>query len=175
MSYGYNSRTAFSNAVTDINDEAAMLLDRLDGERQSKDEKTRPIIFVSHSLGGIVVKKVSVLLSVMATNTDILKALILAHERSRYYADLLNSVRGLIFFGVPHHGSDVAYWGNLAANLLRIFQLGFSTNTNFVEALKRDSQTFTDISQQFIERGTNLSIRTFYETEKLYGKLVCGN
>jgi len=58
MSYGYNSRTAFSKAVTDINDEAAMLLDRLDGERQSKDQKTRPIIFVSHSLGGIVVKKV---------------------------------------------------------------------------------------------------------------------
>jgi hypothetical protein len=65
MSYGYNSRTAFSKAVTDINDEAAMLLDRLDGERQSKDQKTRPIICVSHSLGGIVVKKVS-LLSVMA-------------------------------------------------------------------------------------------------------------
>jgi hypothetical protein len=65
MSYGYNSRTAFSKAVTDINDEAAMLLDRLDGERQSKCQKTRPIIFVSHSLGGIVVKKVRVL-SVMA-------------------------------------------------------------------------------------------------------------
>jgi len=61
MSYGYNSRTAFSKAVTDINDEAAMLLDRLDGERQSKDQKTRPLIFVSHSLGGIVVKKVRVL------------------------------------------------------------------------------------------------------------------
>jgi predicted alpha/beta hydrolase family esterase len=61
MSYGYNSRTTFSKAVTDINDEAAMLLDRLNGERQSKDQKARPIIFVSHSLGGIVVKKVRVL------------------------------------------------------------------------------------------------------------------
>ena len=65
MSYGYNSRTAFSKAVTDINDEAAMLLDRLVGERQSKGQKTRPIIFVSHSLGGIIVKKVRVL-SIMA-------------------------------------------------------------------------------------------------------------
>jgi hypothetical protein len=66
MSYGYNSRTAFSKAVTGINDEASMLLDRLDGERQNKDQKTRPIIFVSHSLGGIVVKKVGLLLPVMA-------------------------------------------------------------------------------------------------------------
>jgi surfactin synthase thioesterase subunit len=61
MSYGYNSRTAFSKAVTDIHDEAAMLLDRLKGERQHEDEKARPIIFVSHSLGGIVVKKVGLL------------------------------------------------------------------------------------------------------------------
>ena len=65
MSYGYNSRTAFTKAITDINDEAAMLLDRLNGERQSKDQKTRPIIFVSHNLGGIIVKKVRVL-SIMA-------------------------------------------------------------------------------------------------------------
>ena len=65
MSYRYNSRTAFSKAVTDIDDEAAMLLDRIDGERQSNDQKARPIIFVSHSLGGIVVKKVRVL-SIMA-------------------------------------------------------------------------------------------------------------
>jgi hypothetical protein len=65
MSYGYNSRTAFTKAVTDINDEAAMLLDRLNGERQSKDQKVRPIIFVSHNLGGIIVKKVRIL-SIMA-------------------------------------------------------------------------------------------------------------
>jgi hypothetical protein len=99
--------------------------------------------------------------------------MILAHGRLRHYADLLNSVRGLVFFGVPHRGSDVAYWGNFAANLLKITQLGFSTNTSFVEALKRNSETFADISQQFIERGANLPIRTFYETEKLLNLLVC--
>jgi len=58
MSYGYNSETAFSKSITDINDEAAMLLDRLNGERH--EAKTRPIIFISHSLGGIVVKKASI-------------------------------------------------------------------------------------------------------------------
>lgn len=58
FSYGYNSDTAFSKAVTDIDDEAAMLLARLDGDRQTNEEKSRPILFISHSLGGIVVKKV---------------------------------------------------------------------------------------------------------------------
>jgi surfactin synthase thioesterase subunit len=61
FSYGYNSNTVFTSAVTDIDDEAAALLDSLVGERQSSFEKCRPIIFVSHSLGGIVVKKVSYL------------------------------------------------------------------------------------------------------------------
>jgi hypothetical protein len=82
-------------------------------------------------------------------------------------------VRGLVFFGVPHRGSDVAFWGSFAANLLKITQLGFGTNTRFVEALKRNSETFADISQQFIERAANLPIRTFYETEKLLNQLVC--
>ena len=59
MSYGYNSDTAFSKAVTNIDDEAAMLLDRLDGERLLEKEQQRPIILVAHSLGGILAKKVS--------------------------------------------------------------------------------------------------------------------
>ena len=59
MSYGYNSEKAFSMADTDIDVEAEMLLDRLNGERKdSKDGKTRRIIFIAHSLGGIIVKKV---------------------------------------------------------------------------------------------------------------------
>jgi len=79
----------------------------------------------------------------------------------------------LVFFGVPHRGSDIAYWGNFGANLLKITQLGFNTNTSFVEALKKNSTTFADISQQFSECGANLPIRTFYETKKLWNQLVC--
>ena len=58
MSFGYNSTTAFSKAVTGIEDEAAILLERLKGMRQTNQEKDRKILFIAHSLGGIVVKKV---------------------------------------------------------------------------------------------------------------------
>ena len=172
MSYGYNSGTAFSKAVTDINDEAAMLLDRLDGNRQQQREKTRPIVFISHSLGGIVVKKAGLPLPLLIERSDQLKALILAHEQLEEYGDLLNSVRGSVFFGVPHRGADAAYWANFAANLLEIAQLGFGTNTKFVAALRRNSETLANISQQFIWRAARLDIRTFFETEKLCNQLV---
>lgn len=58
FSYGYNSSTAFSKAVTDITDEAAMMLDRVKGERKTQEERERPMILIAHSLGGILLKKV---------------------------------------------------------------------------------------------------------------------
>ena len=58
MSFGYNANTIFTKAVTDIDDTAAMFLNRIDGERQSAEEKARPLMLIAHSLGGIVVKKV---------------------------------------------------------------------------------------------------------------------
>ena len=173
MSYGYDSGIAFSKSVSDIDDEAAKLLDRLSGERQSDGQKTKPVVFVAHSLGGIVVKKVLVLLPIRVLKSDLSQALIIAHERSKYYADLSNSVRGLVFFAVPHRGSDSAYWATFAANLLRSLQLGFCTNPNFLKALQRNSETFSNISKQFIERGETLEIRTFYESKKIWNQLVC--
>ncbi|KAF8245693.1 hypothetical protein K440DRAFT_503212, partial [Wilcoxina mikolae CBS 423.85] len=50
MSYGYNSDTAFSKAVTDIDDVVTILLNRLDRLRQLEEEKKRPIVFISHML-----------------------------------------------------------------------------------------------------------------------------
>lgn len=58
LSYGYNSHSAFSKAVTAITDEAEMLLDRLRGERGLVQEKKCPIVLIAHSLGGILVKKI---------------------------------------------------------------------------------------------------------------------
>lgn len=58
MSYGYDSTTAFSKSVTDIEDQAKILIDTLSSERESPSEKNRPLIFIAHSLGGIIVKKV---------------------------------------------------------------------------------------------------------------------
>ena len=59
MSYGYDSSTAFSKSVADIEDHATILLDALNLERLIPSESKRPIMFIAHSLGGINLKKAS--------------------------------------------------------------------------------------------------------------------
>jgi hypothetical protein len=99
--------------------------------------------------------------------------MILAHERSSAYGQLLGSVRGLMFFATPHRGSDAAYWAHFAARLLHMIQVGRGTNPSFVAALQRNSTEFANISTQFIERAVSLRIRSFYETDRYLGELVC--
>jgi hypothetical protein len=97
--------------------------------------------------------------------------LILAHERLNYYKDLLDSVHASVFLGVPHRGSGTANLGTFVANLSKA--LTGQTNASFISALKRGSSTLENISQQFIERGASIQIRTFYETEVVNNQLVC--
>ena len=157
MSYGYNASTTFTKGVTTIDHEAEALLDRLDGNRGLPCEKTRPIVFISHSLGGLIVKK----------------AMIIAWENADEYGDMLKSVRASVFFAVPHRGADIAFWANFPATLIRYGSIGFAGNTAYLEALKTSSHTWRDISKQFVKRAAPLKIRTFFETERTQNVLVC--
>ncbi|KAH9212912.1 hypothetical protein DL95DRAFT_273092, partial [Leptodontidium sp. 2 PMI_412] len=56
MSFDYDSAHALPHSVADINDSVIDIISRLDGERHLESIKKRPIIFVTHSLGDVVVK-----------------------------------------------------------------------------------------------------------------------
>ena len=157
MTFGYESAVAFSNSVSGVDNKAVDLLNRLSAKRHDDTHK-RPIVFICHSLGGIVVKK----------------ALILAHEKSSVseYNDILTNTKAIAFLAVPHKGSDAAWWGNFAANALKGASIGLSTNLAIVADLRKNSSTLTELQKQSIERIKDLNMYTFYETLKLRGVLV---
>lgn len=59
LSYGYDADFVFTRTINDIEIVARDLLNQIDSIRTTEEHKEAPIIFVSHSLGGLVVKTVS--------------------------------------------------------------------------------------------------------------------
>ncbi|KAL8375128.1 hypothetical protein RB599_001725 [Gaeumannomyces hyphopodioides] len=148
VAYGYNSAVAFSKSTAGVEDFARDMLERLKTVRQDSD---RPIIFICHSMGGLVVKK----------------ALILAHERRHIYGTIADATVGTVFLATPHRGSGFAAPAELASRLFRAAQFGTRTNTKLVTSLRQNAEVLWDISCQFVDRASGIHIRTFYETEPL--------
>ncbi|KAL8330754.1 hypothetical protein RB593_001636 [Gaeumannomyces tritici] len=149
ITYGYNSAVAFSKSTAGVDEFARDLLERLRAARQGAGD--RPVIFICHSMGGLVVKK----------------ALIIAHEQRHIYGAIADTTAGVIFLATPHRGSGIAAPAELAAKILRVAQFGTGTNTKLVSNLRQNAAILWDISCQFVDRASALHIRTFYETEPL--------
>ncbi|KXJ84606.1 hypothetical protein Micbo1qcDRAFT_129391, partial [Microdochium bolleyi] len=82
--YGYDTSLVGSESFQDIDDIGRKLGDFITHVRKHPVVEPRPIVFIAHSLGGLVVKE-----------TDEINA---------------RSVYGLVFFGVPNRGLCISYW-----------------------------------------------------------------
>ncbi|KAJ6438220.1 ankyrin repeat protein [Purpureocillium lavendulum] len=150
MSFAYNSKVLHSKSTADIFDFADQLLECLLVERQTDMEKSRPIVFICHSLGGIVFKQ--------AFNR--------AHGVSRYEG-LAKKVIGALFFSTPHKGSAVASLGTMLGTMAKALAFGANTNTQLLKDLERHSYKLEQISDTFLQQASGLRIVSFYELDKL--------
>ncbi|DAZ92465.1 TPA: hypothetical protein N0F65_012695 [Lagenidium giganteum] len=94
MSIGYDSQLLASESLwrtMNFEGTSEEILKKLTSARVGAGD--RPVIFVTHSLGGVLVKQV-LLDSTKKPANDALP--------------LVNQVSGVLFYGVPHHGSPVA-------------------------------------------------------------------
>ena len=139
--FGYDTSLASNDSFQVVEDIALSLIAKLRSiGRSSKTAK--PIIFFAHSLGGIVLKQAMV---VLAGSSGVEKV-------------ILQKIRGVFFFGVPHLGMEMAH-------LLEIVQ--GQPNEPLVRTLSRDGSYLTLLDDQFrgIALFPKVRIISAYETK----------
>ncbi|KAL3298221.1 phosphorylase superfamily protein, partial [Colletotrichum asianum] len=129
--YGYNAdliggllQARNQNSVLQHGNDLKMKM-----SRSLKDDA--PIIFVAHSLGGLVVK-----VALQRLHSD----------RAEASSGLLSRLKAVVFCGTPHRGSDTASWALIARHLAAV--AGINVNRRQLDDLSVDSQVVGDFSSK---------------------------
>lgn len=146
-----------------VYDHAWDLLCCLEAQRRNTNERQRPILFIAHSLGGIVVKE--------------------ALRRSRgcrsskpHLFSVLEATHGLIFFGTPHGGADPrSSLHHLLSASAQVF--GVQVNQQIVSTLMPASAPLTELRDDFAaiweeRRWPVYSFQEQYGLTPLFGRKV---
>jgi hypothetical protein len=151
MTWGYDVdivNLVGRTAQESIFEHANVLLSDLADSRITQEEKKRPIIFVAHSLGGIVVKD----------------ALGRSSGAKSYLSAIFPATFGICFLGTPHWGSETASLGKMVFEISKLFFK--NPNTQVLRALEVNSETLDRVDTTFreiISSGT-INIASFRET-----------
>lgn len=126
--YEYDAAAVFSGGNDTFVSKANQLLEAIRVERDSDD--TRPILFLGHSMGGLLIKQ----------------ALINANSNPQYQS-IKEVTSGLAFFATPHGGANSTRLtlGTLAAGIA--VAAGFQKGDNVLETLDKDSM-FSDLMSE---------------------------
>jgi hypothetical protein len=159
MTFGYNTNITQGYQAAhqgNIFSHARDLLYELEGKRRKVAD--RDLVFIAHSLGGILVKEV-LRRSQADPDTKIQK--------------IFRSTTGVFFFGTPHRGSkDWASFGEGVAGMAGRL-LGIDTNNQVIHALLPSGPELElcreSFATQWVIRGNSLVVRTFQESKGITG------
>lgn len=110
---------------------AETLLSDLVMARKQKGDRKKPLFFIAHSLGGIVVKD----------------ALSLSGNEKTFLNEILPATKGVMFLGTPHHGTKIATLGKIAFELSKV--LLKRPNLQVLRGLEANSETLERIARSF--------------------------
>ncbi len=154
ITYGYDAYVLRKSVVSSnrLIDHATNLLNDLTTDRAGCNASTRPLIFVAHSLGGLVTKE-AILLS--RNNPDV-------HLRNMF-----ECTKGIAFMGTPHRGSWMADWAKIPASALGLLK---STNKSLLKILETHDQLLESLQSRFWstirelrEGGRPIEVTCFFE------------
>ncbi|KAK3342018.1 hypothetical protein B0T25DRAFT_511525 [Lasiosphaeria hispida] len=138
MTYGYDTHirhTTFGPALSknQVYDIAWDFLQEITAQRQNCP--TRPILFVAHSLGGIVVK-------------EALRRSSGCYMGHSHLDNVFTATVGIIFFGTPHRGSEPrGLIKSIAESLAKI--LGYRANEQIIDTLLPTSERLRELRDEF--------------------------
>lgn len=92
-----------------------------------------------------------------------------ARERSAKYGKILRKIRGIVFFAVPHNGSNIASAAGPVACIFEHLKMPWA-NPQLLKALEKESKLFFDVAKSCVERSEDVGIWSFYEPES---PIVC--
>jgi hypothetical protein len=152
ITYGYDTCLFASKSVQGIDDLARSMIKKLEAIRRLGRHR-KPIIFIAHSLGGIVLKRA---LTLMANSG----------ADSQELSFVFRLVCMIVFFGVPTRGMHISH-------LLLMVQ--GQPNESLIKSLSRDSEYLSRLHTSFSGIASRSSIRLIsaYETKKSPTPKVC--
>ncbi|KAF8514539.1 hypothetical protein BU17DRAFT_94396 [Hysterangium stoloniferum] len=155
LTYGYdaNTRNQPRFSTDTVYDHGLNLIVKLVLFRNETETKERPIIFVAHSVGGIVLK--SALIHANATHSRHL------HEHKAIEL----STYGIIFLGTPHQGAKTADFGGC---ILDIISIHSKTNKIVVKQLRPHSEQLQVQLPQYNAISEKYDTKFFYEALPTY-------
>ncbi|KAI9855300.1 MAG: hypothetical protein M1813_009839 [Trichoglossum hirsutum] len=130
----FNHNTAWGpNALTkSLEDYGQDLLRALDEVRSTKEEKSRPIIFIGHSYGGIIIKQA---LEIAGARRD-----------GDFRCNIHEQAKGFIFLGTPHKGTQLTVVGKM----ISLLSYWIGSNTDLLEAIQPKSVLNEKIHANFM-------------------------
>ncbi|KAI0854678.1 ribonuclease-like protein p/mrp subunit [Xylaria cubensis] len=159
MTYRYPASVATMLGGTSsdrILQHAQTMIAELVADRELEDATERPIIFVCHSLGGIIVKR----------------ALVYSASRTGRHINHLHSIYvstyGILFFGTPHQGSGTANLATFAQRIVDVLLPSklVDTQAQLLDALKEGSEVLQEITDNFAPLMKDLRVYFFWEQDK---------
>ncbi|KAH6893443.1 ankyrin repeat-containing domain protein [Thelonectria olida] len=147
--YGYNSGVV--GGLFQPNNQNSILQhgnDLMVKVARGLDHDDKPIIFVAHSLGGLLVK---VALNRMCQSLD-------KREKQTF-----ERTKAVVFCGTPHRGSNAAAWAKLASNLVSV---SFTdSNAKLVSDLQVNAKVLGPIQEDFLKllHQSGIRVHSFQE------------
>ncbi|KAL7922542.1 hypothetical protein ACQKWADRAFT_292741 [Trichoderma austrokoningii] len=130
-----------------LNQLAVALLEELKELRTREKQLERPLLFIGHSIGGLVVKM----------------ALVRASREAKYEG-ILRECYGVAFFGTPHQGSSYFAMPTLASSIQQLLQLSAPLPASLTDDLRMANHLLLHVDEDFKIISDDLRVWTFYET-----------